>query len=156
MMKYSANAGKIPITLKHENDSDGLLVDQKSRLIEYYSYEELIADVDKLLDDPEYLKTRETLLAGSVISEERFVNNVRSAIEEHHTDYEHGQEHLDITRFKKEYYDRFDLESTKMKISKKINKSLFINFIWMPIHCFKRVVNGSLINRIELFKHKEA
>ena len=116
MMKYSANAGKIPITLKHENDSDGLLLDQPARRIEYDSFETLVADVDKLLSDDNYLTEREDLLKGSVISEERFIKNVRMTIEAQHTDYEHGEERIDTTKFKKEFYDRFDLKEAKRNI----------------------------------------
>lgn len=131
MMKYAANAGKLPITLKHENDADGLLLDQKSRRIEYDTYEELIDDMDILLSDNKYLADREKLLEGSVISEERFIRNVRSTIEEHCTDYTHGQEHIDTTKFKKEFRDRFDLNVVKSRVSRSINKSLYFCFPWM-------------------------
>ena len=132
MMKYSANAGRIPVTLRHENDSDGLLIDQPSRKIEYDTYEELISDVDRLLSDDEYLKEREALLDGSVISEARFVNNVRTTIEEHHTDYCHSGERIDTSRFKAEFYTRFSFKQAKENISRMTNKSLFADFPWMP------------------------
>lgn len=145
MMKYSANAGKLPITLKHENDSDGLLLDQESRKIEYRSLEELVTDIDRLLEDEEYLAERENLLKGSVISEERFVNNVRLTIEEHHTDYEHGNKKIDTSQFKKEFYDRFELDQVKDLISIRINKSLFINYPWMALRVLKRKLS-KLVN----------
>lgn len=134
MMKYSANAGKLPITLKHENDSDGLLLEQESRKIEYDTYEELIEDVDKLLSNKEYLHAREALLQGSIISEERFVRNVRTTIENHYTDYKHGHEHIDTTKFKNEFYNRFDLNQVKKKLSKPINRSLLFDFPWMILY----------------------
>ncbi len=135
MMKYSANAGRLPITLRHENDSDGLLIDQPSRKIEYDSFEELIADVDRLLSDDKYLKEREALLEGSVISEARFVNNVRTTIEEHHTDYCHSGERIDTSRFKEEFYTRFSIRQAKENISRMTNRSIFVDFPWMP--CIK-------------------
>ena len=144
MMKYSANAGKIPVTLKHENDSDGLLIDQEKRKIEYQSYQELIEDVDKLLNNPEYLSERETLLNGSVISEQRFINNLHLAIEKHCTDYQHSFEHIDTVKFKREFLERFDYEATIEKVSKLINRSLFCIFVWMPVKIVKR----------KLHKHK--
>ena len=137
MMKYAANAGKLPITLRHEKDSDGLLLDQASRKIEYNTYEELIEDVDKLIENPEYLCEREALLRGSVISEERFVNNVRSTVENHYTDYEHEGKHLDVSQFRKEFYDRFDLRQVKKKVSRKINRSLFRECPWMVTNLIK-------------------
>ena len=131
MMKFSASAGKIPITLKHDNDSDGLLVDQEKTKIEYDTYEELVKDVDRLLQDRDYLKRREALLEGSVITEERFVNNLRSAIENHFTDYEHGNSRIDVSKFKKEFYDRFNLEQTKAKTARLINRSIVLDCPWM-------------------------
>ena len=41
MMRYAAMAGKIPITLKHGKDADGILIDQSKRKIEYASYFQL-------------------------------------------------------------------------------------------------------------------
>lgn len=130
-MKYSANAGKLPITLKHDKDSDGLLLDQESRKIEYETYEDLVSDVDRLLDDKEYLSEREALLEGSVISEDRFVKNLKSTIEDHCTDYEHGQEQIDTSKFKQEFYERFDINRVKEKTSRIVNKSLFVSYPWM-------------------------
>ena len=148
MMKYSAHAGKLPITLKHENDSDGLLLDQASRKIEYETFEELIRDVDKLLSDQEYLKAREKLLQGSTISEERFVKNVRSTIEEHCTDYEHKWERIDTSKFKKEFWDRFNIRYVEAKVSRLINRSIFINCPWMLRYLGKKTVKKLLKNRL--------
>ncbi len=147
MMKYAANAGKLPITLKHKNDSDGLLIDQSSRRIEYETYDELIRDVDRLLNDPKYLVEREALLEGSVISEERFVKNVKTTIEEHHTDYEHGDERIDTSRFKEEYYNRFDIDIAKDQISELMNKSLFCEFPWMLPRMICKKIRPGIIRR---------
>lgn len=140
MMKYSANAGRIPVTLKHDNDSDGLLLDQADRRIEYDTYEELISDVDRLLSEPEYLKAREALLNGSVITEDRFVKNVFSTIENHKTDYNHSFEHIDTSKFRSEFYDRFDFNKAKDAVSRKINKSLMSEFPWILGNMMKRKI----------------
>lgn len=147
MMKYAALAGKIPVTLKHENDADGLLLDQASRRIEYETYEELTSDVDRLLSEPEYLKEREMLLQGSVISEERFVRNVRSTIENHRTDYEHGNEHIDTSRFQKEFYERFNLKAVKKAASKRINLSLAVNFPWIGLNLTEIAIRKIFSNK---------
>ena len=140
MMKYSANAGNIPVTLKHENDSDGLLLEQQKRKIEYQSYQELIEDMDKLLNDQDYLNEREGLLQGSVISEQRFIKNVSSTIEKHCTDYQHSFERIDTTKLKGEFLERFDLGVTKAKVSRLITRSLYLDYIWMPFNIVKRVI----------------
>ncbi|MCR4661425.1 MAG: flippase [Clostridia bacterium] len=121
MMKYAANAKVIPITLKHDNDSDGLLIDQSKRKIEYTSYEDLIEDVDKLLDDDNYRKSREVLLEGSVITELRFVNNIKTLIEEQKTDYEHEFVKIDTSQFINEYYIRFNYKEAMLMTTNKKN-----------------------------------
>lgn len=148
MMKYSALAGKIPITLKHSADSDGLLLNQKQAKIEYNSYKELLNDMDRLLSDGNYLKEREALLEGTVITEERFVNNVRGVIEEHKTDYEHEIVEIDTSEFQKEFYERFDYKKERDGIVNYINRSLYSSMPWMFWVAIKKVV-------YELLKKKE-
>ena len=128
MMKYSALAHRLPITLKHGSDSDGLLLHQKECQIEYSSYEDLISDVDRLLDDNDYRHEREELLDGSVITEERFVNNVRGVIEKNETDYTHTFLKLDTTEFRKEYYKRFNYDQNMMGVVNRLNLSMFWYF----------------------------
>lgn len=107
MMKYSAHAKKIPVTLRHKTDSDGLLIDQAAAKIDYDSYEALVEDVDRLLTDEAYLRSREALLEGKTITQQRFDNNLHSAIETQTTDYDHAYEKQDTTEFLAEYYRRF-------------------------------------------------
>lgn len=128
MMKYSALAHRLPITLRHGDDSDGLLINQSSCRIEYDTYEELVCDVDRLLNDDNYLKEREQLLEGSVISEERFVNNLKGVIEEHKTDYEHDYIQINTSKFREEYYHRFDYKEQMLRMVQKRNHTLITSF----------------------------
>lgn len=121
MMKYSALAHKLPITLKHGSDSDGLLLNQEKCKIEYNSYDELINDVDKLLEDKKYLEEREKLLEGSVITEERFAKNIKNLIETNETDYSHEFKILDTKKFRQEYYERFDYKENMLLMATKRN-----------------------------------
>ena len=141
IMKYSANAGKLPITLRHNADSDGLLLNQQEARIEYDTYQDLVEDVDKLLSDESYLKEREALLEGTVITEQRFVNNVRGVIEKHQTDYEHEVIEIDTSEFQKEFYLRFDLEEQKYKSVNYINRSLYGSMPWMNKILIKKFMN---------------
>lgn len=131
MMKYAANAKKIPITLKHNDDSDGLLLNQKSALIEYESYDELIKDITLLLKDDNYRKRREDLLERTIISEKRFIDNIQSLLEYHKTDYKHDFIELDTKQFKKEFYDRFDINDiiTKENIKYLLSMPIIYFFI---------------------------
>ena len=145
MMKYAADAGKIPITLRHNKDSDGLLLNQEEAKIEYDTYEELIRDVDKLLMDSQYLKARESLLEGTVIKEERFVKNVRGVIENHRTDYKHEIIEIDTSNFQKEFYERFDLKQEIYKNAIRINGALFNNvpvmYYYMAKNIWSKITN---------------
>jgi len=49
MMRYAAYVGKLPITLRHNNDADGILINQPNLGIEYDTLESLLKDVDRLL-----------------------------------------------------------------------------------------------------------
>ncbi len=147
MMKYSALAGKLPITLKHSSDSDGLLLHQKELGIEYDSYDDLIKDVDHLLDDEKYLKQRESKLQGSVITEERFVSNLKNALLNHKTDYEHSYEQLDTEKFRKEYLERHNHRRLSSELLSRHYHSCFIKIF--PI---KYICHNSLKLMKKVFK----
>lgn len=136
MMKYSALAGKLPITLKHNADSDGLLLHQKELDIEYDSYEDLIKDVDRLIDDDEYRGEREKKLKGSVITEERFVNNLKSALNEHHTDYEHVYEYFDTSKFRNEYLERHNFRQATTPLLNGDRHPCFIKLFPIRYICY--------------------
>ena len=137
MMRYAALAGKLPITLKHDNDSDGILIDQETRGIEYCNYEELIEDLDKLLDDEQYLHKREEKLIGSVVTDECFVRNIRLMIEEHRTEFPISKiEKVNTEEFRKEFFDRFKYKDIYFSIAKRRNHRLFRYF---PIEYSKGV-----------------
>ena len=139
MMKFCGLAHRLPITLKHGQDAEGILLHQDECRIEYSSYEELIEDVDKLLTDDAYRKAREELLDGSVITEERFKNNIRGVIENHKTDYEHAYEEVDTRAFRKEYFERFNYNEEMLGLARKNNRCLLAEF---PFTFIKGVVGS--------------
>lgn len=145
MMRYCGLAQKIPLTLRHGNDSDGLLLNQSECKIEYISYEELISDMDKLLMDEEYRKKREALLENSVMTEESFKENIRSLIEKQKTDFEHQYLELSTKEFRKEYYKRFDYNKQMRNIASKRNLSLVSNF---PFIFIKSIITKAY-NKLE-------
>lgn len=146
MMKYCANAGKIPVTLKHGDDSN-LLYEQEKRKIEYDTYEELIEDVDRLLTDKDYLHQRELLLEGSVISESQFIKDIGSAIENHTVTFSHTDYRVDTTKFRKEFYERFDFHTVRNNIVYPRDNSLFLSYPWMARALIKKY-SKKLIKKI--------
>lgn len=110
MMHYAAEANKIPITLRHENDADGLLFEQDKLNIEYDTKEELVDDVNRLLTDQKYLEERESLLQNSVISEDKFASELDELLKHHITSYNLDLTDIDTTKFREEYVERFNLK----------------------------------------------
>lgn len=128
MMQYAAAAGRIPITLRHNYDSDGILLQQKKRKIEYVTPEELIMDVHKLLTDDNYLHKRELLLTGSIQSRDKFENSVENIIRTNSTQYRIEFDLFDTKKLQNEYAERFELKNFYSSIANKRNLSLLSEY----------------------------
>lgn len=108
MMRYAALAGKIPITLKHDNDADGILINQNSLNIEFEDYQEYLSEIDRLLTDEEYRECREKNIRLAVIDEDTFTKNVESIIISQSTEFSFQKiDKFDTTMFRKEFENRF-------------------------------------------------
>lgn len=139
MMRYAALAGKIPITLKHNNDADGILINQENLGIEFDNYDCFIDEIYKLLSNDEYRREKERGLIGAVMTETDFVRNLKLLIEEHKTEYTFGEiKRFDTTEFRNEYKKRYTDDRLYKDIAKKNNIKLFRFF---P----KEYIFGSLI-----------
>ncbi|MCR5012588.1 MAG: hypothetical protein K6A72_09605, partial [Lachnospiraceae bacterium] len=125
MTQYAAAAGKIPLILKFDDESEGILIGQEERKIEYYSDDDLAEDVHKLLSDDEYLRKREKLLEDSLITEREFEDQLGKAIEDGHTDYDFAIKEYDDLRLKETYIDRFDMDEYRSNVAIKRNSCLF-------------------------------
>lgn len=139
MMRFAANAGKIPLTLKHGSDHEGILLDQESRGIEYDTYEEAIQEADRLIDDASYRKDKEKILEGAVVTQKDFADILRNLIENGKTgdSFDEFLE-IDTSEFQREYMERLDPEELLIKsIATKINKPLLKDFPWLFI---KRII----------------
>lgn len=152
MMNYAATAGKLPITLKHNHDADGLLFNQSKLGIEYDTMDELLTDVDKLLTDSQYLQSREARLKNSVITEQKFKIELKRLIDDQNTSYKFGLDYVDTTEFRSEFDKRFDFSVAVVKaINKKRNiklvKCLPITYgKCMCIYGWKKI-KGKLLKR---------
>lgn len=129
MMRYAALAGKIPITLKHDNDADGILINQEKLEIEYEHFDDFIAEIHKLLSDDDYRNKKESTLKGSVMTEEDFVRNLKMLIEQRKTEFTFGDiKRFNTTEFRKEYKNRYKLNCLYQDIVKKDNIKLIQYF----------------------------
>lgn len=140
MMQYAAVAGKIPITLWHNNENSGILIDQEKRKIEYRTPDALINDVNRLLKDPQYLKKREELLIGSVIDKEEFMNNLDDILKTNKTKYPIEYVPIATNIMKQEYMERFNIGEYYRGLARKPNFSLF--------HEYKKEFIRKMINKL--------
>lgn len=126
MMRYAAYAGKIPLTLKHDKDHEGILFDQEKRGIEFDTADGLLHEADRLIIDADYRKSREDDMAGSVLSERDFEKNIKNLLDGLDTLYSFGRiEEIDTVNFRREYINRADFSEIFMNsIAVRINKWL--------------------------------
>lgn len=112
MMQYAAIAGKIPLTLKLDGDSEsGILLDQENSGIEFNTVDEVIAEGSRLLTDRIYSTMRGSEIQKHIISENDFQAQLLNAICGHKTKYEsHSEESVDTSQFLKGYVDRWNYD----------------------------------------------
>lgn len=139
MTQYAAVAGKIPITLTHSDDSKGILINQDNREIEYDDPNVIVNDVTRLLSDEDYLKSREEKLKGSVISEEKFNEEVASLTDHNSTSYKIDFVSIDTRVVKEEYKNRFKKEDFEYSVASLMNRSLAIDYLGNYV---KKIIDG--------------
>ena len=105
MMQYAAVAGKVPLTLRFEHDSDGLLLNQESIGIMCETFDEMKEDINLLLTDSAYNEAKSRLMEGAVISEQDFDRAVEKLLHENETGFAIAEEIPDLSGFLKTYLD---------------------------------------------------
>lgn len=131
MMRYAALAEKVPLTLKHEHDADGILEHQKTLNVEFDTVEDLLSEARKLLTDSDYYTQRGEQIKNSVLTEEEFSSNLNEIIKNRKSKYVFEDIVLmDTSEFQREYIQRFNIEQYYLVCTRRINKNMF--FI-MPV-----------------------
>lgn len=129
MMRYAAYAGKVPVTLKHNDDGEGILINQSQLDIEFSTYDEITKEIDLLLTDNVYRKNKEEKMKMAVVSKETALENYRKLIETQTSPCPVIVESFDTSTFRQEYIDRLNYNNLKeICIAKPINKSLICHF----------------------------
>lgn len=129
MMRYAAIAHKVPVTLKHDHDADGILIDQDKLGIEFDDYRNFLNEIDKLLSDEEYRKIQEEKVKNAVISEKDFAYNINLIIKERRTEYAFKKiNRFDTTNFREEYRKRYKYSTLCKSIARKGNICLLKYF----------------------------
>ncbi len=81
MYQYAAKAGRVPITLKEDEDAEGFLLDQKKLNVDFADEKELYEEINKLINDKEYYKYREKQMKDAVIKPEEFEKKIGNIID---------------------------------------------------------------------------
>lgn len=81
MLQYAALAGRIPLTLVHDEDAKGLLLHQDTLGIYFYDKDSFLEELYQLIENKKYRKRKESNLAGTVISADDFRDNLICILE---------------------------------------------------------------------------
>ena len=103
MTQYAAICGKLPITLKNKQISDGFLLNEDKTGIFYDNSEDLLKDVDRLLNDDAYRMKKEEYIAKSILKESDFEESIRKLLFLGRSDYKISYIDIDDISLKEEY-----------------------------------------------------
>lgn len=124
MTQYAAMAHKLPITLRHDQESEDILINQNKLGIFFDSKEELLKEVHHLLTDVDYLNAREEKMEGSVIKASRFKEELSNAINYGYTTFQFNDMELNLKRVRDEFKNRFRRERLERCIIRRKNYHL--------------------------------
>lgn len=107
MMRFAAGAGKVPLTLKHGKDHEGLLINQSNLGIEFDTFQEVVKEANCLISDEKYRSSKSEELRNSVVTEKDFARNIRLIVEAQRSEYSFGQiPYINTDDFRCTYIDR--------------------------------------------------
>lgn len=118
MMQYSAEAGKLPLTLRHGEDGSGVLINQDKLGIEFEDQESIKEELRRIIGDKDYRTRKEQILNGTVISPEQFNDSLLKIIQSHTSKYEIEYSKPDTQEFRREYADRFGMNGVERALAK--------------------------------------
>lgn len=128
MSQYAAVCGCFPVTLKHNDDANGILLNEDELGAFFDTKEELIAEVKSLIENPEYKRSKEILLQNSVISEDEFTDELKRIIIHKSSNYKIMNQELNLHDFQETYVQRFNKECIATSIASKRNLILLSEF----------------------------
>lgn len=90
MNQYAAAANKYLLVVKRNDEMSGILREDIENKVYYQSIADLAEDLDALLNNPQYLETKEKLIKNAIIDEDEFENELNSLISKSKTKWEIG------------------------------------------------------------------
>lgn len=106
MFQYAAMAGKVPLTLKHDDITNGFLIGQQNLNIEFTSLDDIYKQIDFLFNNPQTVNEYSKVLKSTVISSQDFEVQLRKLINEQATDFKVETEQINTDDFIKTYLER--------------------------------------------------
>lgn len=110
MYQYAAMAGKLPLTLKHNDMNGECLINQENLGIDFETYDELICEINNVLICENYRANKELKIKENVIGEDDFEKELYNAVENHRTRYTIENISIDLEKFLREYSDNMTLK----------------------------------------------
>lgn len=131
MYQFAASAGKVPVTLKYGEDTEGFLINQNLLGIEFDNLNELYLEIDRLIINDKYCESRSKEMKKTVLSKDDFTNYLKSILEDEKNNLL-NIEYADIKTddFRNEYLTRLNEDDlNSFLVSKRtLKSSLKYNF----------------------------
>lgn len=109
MYQFATSAGKIPITLKYDDMTDGFLINQENLGIEFDGLDALYEEVDRLINDNKYYENKSGKMKNAVISEVDFLNHLNRILNDDVKDqFDIKYKDIQTERFRNEYLYRLE------------------------------------------------
>ena len=143
MYQYAAKAGKVPLTLRYDEMTDGFLLNQENSNIQFDSLDGLFEEAHKLLIDEKYRERRALEMQESVISEDAFHNCLIQILERGISLYDISFGVNDTSIFRNEYLKRQTSSDLNMLIANKKNIRSSIRYtpVKFAAGAYKKIVN---------------
>ena len=127
MLQFAAEAGRVPVTLKHpwDDDPEGILIQQERLGETFTDFDACCAELDKLLTDDGYRREKEALLPGMVISEEDFTTRLDCLIRNPEPAWMENPKQYDTTLFRQAMAENFTEEMLTSAVINRETKRLY-------------------------------
>ena len=128
MFQYAAAAGKVPVTLRHDDISDGFLLNQKQLDIEFDTVEQTLQEMDKLVKDADYRREKEAKISRSVLDPDTFTQRLQMLLETGETGLAMDYTLPDIQKLQKMYAKNYTNKQLRLDLVRRGNGYLLPQF----------------------------
>lgn len=128
MFQYAAAAGKVPVTLRHDDISDGFLLDQKNLGIEFDSIEQALQEIRKLVEQPDYRKEKEGAVSQAVLDPDTFTQSLQKLLKTGDTGLSLDYTLPDVEKLQNMYAKNYTQRQLRQDLVRKGNGYLLAHF----------------------------